>query len=126
MQKRLLALIMMLAMASVVHAVESGPSDQTVKAQIIQCFDSTVWNEWRFSDYFEIREVIIKERTISKDECTVSFYFTVRFKKDIPAEVNEAFGNVVHQKGKAGSVAVDSMEVTLIKAGHEWRIIDCL
>jgi len=105
----------------------SGPSEQIVKEQVTQCLNSLQLRGYSFPDYFEIQTVVLKDRMVKQNECTVVVDFTTRFKQNYSSSFNEArvvFGNLVHQQGKTGDIVTNSLTITFKLFEKGWRI-DC-
>ena len=119
-----LVVVMMLAMAISCSHANSGPSEQIVKEQVSQCLNSMRPATWaNFPDYFEVQDVVVKDKMVKQDEATIMVDFTVRLKNDYGShDQMMAFGNLVRQKGKANQILSDSLTVKFNKFEKGWQI----
>jgi hypothetical protein len=76
-----------------------------------------------FPDYFEVQDVVVKDKMVKQDEATIMVDFTVRLKNDYGShDQMMAFGNLVRQKGKANQILSDSLTVKFNKFEKGWQI----
>jgi hypothetical protein len=123
MKKFMLVLAMTTTLVAISYA--GGPSSQTVKEQISQYLNSISVPGHDFRDYFEIKDIIVKDRAAGEGEYTVIVSVTVRFKKStisVFAEAFQAFANIITKPGKPGDVLTEDLTARFQLFQSGWRL----